>query len=100
MRGGRRGRYRSVGHAVRVGIRKRRRQTAVRRSAQQLQPAHQARRQQLRSADGQNGPEAVPTHRSGESRSPTYLLCELTILTGAKTMAPCTLVYRQRTEDV
>lgn len=47
LRGVRRGRCRAIGRAVRVRARERRRQTAVRRSAQQLQQTHQTGRQQL-----------------------------------------------------
>jgi len=66
----RRGHCRAVGHAVCVRVRKCRRQTALRRSAEQLQQTHQTRRQQLRPVDGQNGSETVANHRSGKRPTP------------------------------
>lgn len=66
MCGVRRGHRRATGHALCVRARQRRRQTVVRRPAQQLQPTHQTRRQQLRPVDRENGSEAVANHRSSK----------------------------------
>jgi len=41
----RRGHRRAAGNAIRVCVRERRRQTTLRRSAEQLQQTHQTRRQ-------------------------------------------------------